>query len=413
MTVSTTANRVDYIGNGALTTYAYPFRIFVETDLLVYIAGTLKSWPSDFTVTGVGNGGGGNVVFSVAPTGPIAILRSVASTQLVDYVANDSFPAETHEAALDRLTMLVQQELEAISRAIAFGPSSTFKNLVIDDLVAGKLLSVKGDLSGIQMSDVASTVGVVLPLSIANGGTGGSTAQAARNNLLADQDNRTNTMKIVATLKSTTTAAPAAGIGVAQEFQAQAESENPSVFGRISFGASDVGPGSVRTYFDIWTRAASDFSAIVNSFRLQATFQFKAILQHFNTDDRTYTLPDASGKLVVTTAAVDLINATPNIGATNLYTVPAGGSGIYRLTFDMVITATGAGNSSLQFVWNNGVAAQTVNTTAFSNGVLGAEDTNTPSFRMYIPAGQSITYALNGTVGTVTMNVRIRLEYLG
>lgn len=112
-------------------------------------------------------------------------------------------------------------------------------------------------------------------------------------------------------------------------------------------------------------------------------------------------------------ASIDLVGATPNIGATNLYTVPAGASGVYRLTYDLLVTATGAGNSSLQFAWNNGVAAQTFNTTAFSNGVLGAEDQNTASQRMFIPAGQSITYALNGTVGTVQFSLRMRLEFLG
>ncbi len=110
MTVSSTINAISYTGNSILTTFAYPYKIFADTDLQVYVNGILKTLTTDYTVTGAGNVGGGNVVFGAAPAAaPITIKRVVATTQLTDYVAGDSFPAETHEAALDRLTMICQQ----------------------------------------------------------------------------------------------------------------------------------------------------------------------------------------------------------------------------------------------------------------------------------------------------------------
>lgn len=120
MTVSSTINSISYTGNGVLTTFAYPLKIFADTDLQVYVNGVLKTLTTDYTVTGVGNVGGGNVVFGVAPAAvAITIKRVVATTQLTDYVAGDSFPAETHEAALDRLTMICQQ-LQKQMDAVAF-----------------------------------------------------------------------------------------------------------------------------------------------------------------------------------------------------------------------------------------------------------------------------------------------------
>jgi len=120
MTVSSTSGRVDYVGNGVLTTYSYPYKIFADTDLQVTVNGVLKTLTTDYTVTGAGNVGGGNVIFGVAPAAvPITIKRVVATTQLTDYVAGDSFPAETHEAALDRLTMICQQ-LQNQMTAVAF-----------------------------------------------------------------------------------------------------------------------------------------------------------------------------------------------------------------------------------------------------------------------------------------------------
>lgn len=55
----------------------------------------------------------------------LVIARNVPITQLTDYTANDPFPAETHEQALDKLTMEVQQINEAVSRAIKLSLSNT------------------------------------------------------------------------------------------------------------------------------------------------------------------------------------------------------------------------------------------------------------------------------------------------
>jgi len=98
--------------------FTYPFKIDDAADLLVYLKSgsvfVLKTLGTDYSLTGVRNPGGGTVTFFVAPasaTGNVRFLRRTALTQLVDYITNDDFPAEIHEAALDKLTMAVQDYL--------------------------------------------------------------------------------------------------------------------------------------------------------------------------------------------------------------------------------------------------------------------------------------------------------------
>jgi hypothetical protein len=81
---------------------------------------------TDYTVTG-GAGSTGTVVASTAPaaTKRWTIERTTSRTQETDYVENDPFPAETHEAALDRLTMIGQEGYNLADRSFKFAASSS------------------------------------------------------------------------------------------------------------------------------------------------------------------------------------------------------------------------------------------------------------------------------------------------
>jgi len=129
VTVSTTAQRVAYLGNGSTTAFAVPFVFFGAAELLVYernAAGveTLRALTTDYTVSG-GNGATGTVTANAPPASGLTwtIIRNTARTQLTDYVPNDPFPAQTHERALDRLTAIVQ-EIEGLAlQALQFPPT--------------------------------------------------------------------------------------------------------------------------------------------------------------------------------------------------------------------------------------------------------------------------------------------------
>jgi len=154
MTVATTTNRNDYVGNGSQTVFAYTFRIFAASDLQVFVNGVVKTLGSDYTVSGVGGGTGGNVTLTTAPGAgtKVAIVRAVPYTQETDYVANDPFPAETHEAALDKLTMLVQQVKEITDRSAKVPTSSSLTGLTVPEPIAGgELIRWKPDKSNLEV----------------------------------------------------------------------------------------------------------------------------------------------------------------------------------------------------------------------------------------------------------------------
>jgi hypothetical protein len=132
MTVSSSTNRVSYAGNGSTTVFPYTYKVFDEDDLTVILRsadGTeaVKTITSDYTVSGVGNAGGGNVTMLTAPaTGEtLVILREQDLVQELDIVPNDPFPADSLEGALDRLTFMVQQHEETLGRTIKASRTNT------------------------------------------------------------------------------------------------------------------------------------------------------------------------------------------------------------------------------------------------------------------------------------------------
>lgn len=121
MTVSSATNRWAYNGNGATLAFTYENRIFAAADLKVYVDAVLKTLTTDYAVSGVGAGGGGNVTFVTAPaagTDNVVIVRDVPLTQTVDLPTSGNLPSETLDDAFDKLTILVQQQNDLILRAL-------------------------------------------------------------------------------------------------------------------------------------------------------------------------------------------------------------------------------------------------------------------------------------------------------
>jgi hypothetical protein len=121
MTVSSSTNRVSYAGNGSTTVFPYTYKIFDQDDLTVILRAangteTVQTITSQYTVSGVGNAGGGNVTMLTAPASgaTLVILREQDLIQELDIVPNDPFPADSLEGALDKLTFMVQQHEETL-----------------------------------------------------------------------------------------------------------------------------------------------------------------------------------------------------------------------------------------------------------------------------------------------------------
>jgi len=115
MTISTTGLRVSYSGNGVTTDFSFPYKFLADEDLIVTLIDadgveTTQVLNTDYTVSGEGTASG-TVAMVTPPTSTetLLIVRELEITQEVDYITGGPFPAETHEGALDRLTMIAQQ----------------------------------------------------------------------------------------------------------------------------------------------------------------------------------------------------------------------------------------------------------------------------------------------------------------
>lgn len=143
-TVSSTSSQVVYTGNGTTASFNFPYPYFQPTDILVTLVNTatdtaLSPAPAlngsgtyDYTVTGVSaySAASNNVseyasatiTFNNPPPGNYTInfTRNVPATQLLNQLDNSKFPAASNNAALDKLTMIVQQAVNRTLYALQF-----------------------------------------------------------------------------------------------------------------------------------------------------------------------------------------------------------------------------------------------------------------------------------------------------
>lgn len=182
MTVSTTGSRIQYSPGGSTTLFAFPYKFIDNTDLIVVLTDadgvdTTQVLTSDYTVTGAGDAGGGSITMLSPPASgtTLTIYRDMSFTQETDYVSNDSFPAETHELALDKLTLQVQQINDGLRRSIQF-PASEDPNT--DNILPwsgdrGNLLlafDANGDVTLIELASITVPSGnAVIAISTPSG----------------------------------------------------------------------------------------------------------------------------------------------------------------------------------------------------------------------------------------------------
>ena len=131
MTLSTTTVKNSYSGNGSTTAFTYNFAINSTSELVVIIRSstgteTVKSITTHYTVADAGAAGGTVTMGSAPASGEtLVLIRDTSLTQETDYVANDPFPAETHESALDKLQMQIQEVQEEVDRSIKISRTNT------------------------------------------------------------------------------------------------------------------------------------------------------------------------------------------------------------------------------------------------------------------------------------------------
>lgn len=168
MTVSSTTTKVTYSGDGSTLVFPYTFKIFAASDLVVTQVDssdveTVLVLNSQYTVSGVGDAGGGNVTLTItAPsaTDTLVIQRVLSITQGTDYVENDPFPANSHENALDRLTFICQQLQEQLNRVL-IQPITISTQITFPSPEASKVIAWNSGATALENITVGS--GSTLP----------------------------------------------------------------------------------------------------------------------------------------------------------------------------------------------------------------------------------------------------------
>lgn len=248
MTVSSTNTKNSYSGNGSTTVFAYTFKIFDDDDITVILrtdatgGETVQTKTTDYTVSGVGNAGGGNITFGTAPASGITVvlIRETAQTQATDYTPNDPFPAASHEDALDKLTLIIQDQQEELDRSIKVSRTNTITS---SEFTVGATdranrifafdssgdLSVTQEIGTYQGTDATTTTSAYQERDLIKSTTAGQLnnvyiciADSVAGDLLTDTDHFELVVDAVTAATSATNAASSATAAAASETAAAA-----------------------------------------------------------------------------------------------------------------------------------------------------------------------------------------------
>ena len=110
--------RIQYTADGMQTQFTYPFAIFQDADLQVYLNAALQS--GGYAVSGAGDSAGGAAIFAVAPTAGaiITLARRLTISRMSDFQESGEFRSKVLNDELDYLTAAVQQVSDDQSRAL-------------------------------------------------------------------------------------------------------------------------------------------------------------------------------------------------------------------------------------------------------------------------------------------------------
>jgi len=186
MTISTTTIKNSFTGNGSTTAFTYTFPINTTAEILVIERSatgteTVRAEGSGSTNYGIVNNGaaGGIVTMVTAPVSGVTLIlrRNTTLTQETDYVANDPFPAETHEDALDKLQMQTQELQEQADRSFKVSRTTSITTSEFTEDAATRASKALGFDSNGNLTTVAD----FLP-------AGGDSAQFTYSTTVTDAD---------------------------------------------------------------------------------------------------------------------------------------------------------------------------------------------------------------------------------
>lgn len=115
-----TAQRIQYTADGVQVEFPFPFRLFEETEVAVWVD-TAPVDPADVTVALDPEGIGGTVSFDTAPAdgAAVTLVGEVVPKRIATYQQSGAFRAQVINAELDRIVAVLAQLTDGQSRRLA------------------------------------------------------------------------------------------------------------------------------------------------------------------------------------------------------------------------------------------------------------------------------------------------------
>lgn len=149
--------RIQYVANGTLTTYEFPFVIFSDTDIQIYLNDVLQS-SEIYSVTGIKNTNGGSITFTTPPIAGtvITITRDLSIERTTDFQEGGALRADVLNGEFDYQTACLQQVADTINRSMILPPyaTSTDVDLTLPSPSAGKAIVWNADGTNLENSAV-------------------------------------------------------------------------------------------------------------------------------------------------------------------------------------------------------------------------------------------------------------------
>lgn len=190
MTISSIKSTDSGTGNGSSVEFQIDFMFMRDEDVEVVLKDAegvehLQVPGSDYQLSGAGDPTGGKCTMTVPPAigQSLYFRRTPAIVQETDYLENDAFPAASHEAALDYLTMICQALSERLDRTITFRLSSAVTGVSLPEPDADRVLAWNGEGTNLENKDILAADAITVPVPVGQGGTGASTKDKALENL--------------------------------------------------------------------------------------------------------------------------------------------------------------------------------------------------------------------------------------
>lgn len=143
--------RIQAVGDGVQTSFTYPFPIFQEKDLEVYLDEVLQD--SGYTVSGVGQSAGGTVDFATAPAANVVVTlrRYLKIERTSDFAEGGAFHAAVINQELDYLVAVAQQNEVQFERSLQLDPTDSDVQLVLPSKKQRSNASLVFDDDGVPM----------------------------------------------------------------------------------------------------------------------------------------------------------------------------------------------------------------------------------------------------------------------